>query len=186
MATDIDFSIIEEVANDEKALLSSEMALARPDLAEMELAALETGRDDYRSRRDRIKIKELELRLQYVRQEIDLRKSFSGSILTYLWTFSSFCAFVILLSGFQETRFQINTTVLTTLVGGTAASAFGLVSIVLSGIFRLPSKVKSKKSLKQAASLTVSKTARKSVLSMAYEKAGCVRKPRNFNMLDEN
>src|SRR3954447_27045426 len=38
----------------------------------------------------------------------------------------------------------------------------------------------------QALSLTVSKTARKPMLSMTYRKAKFARKPRNFNMLDEN
>jgi hypothetical protein len=33
--------------------------------------------------------------------------------------------------------------------------------------------------------LTVSKTARKSMLSTVYGKAECARKPRNFNMFGE-
>ena len=42
--------------------------------------------------------------------------------------------------------FKLDTPVLVTLVGGTAASAFGLVSIVLGGLFRnFPKKYNGRK-----------------------------------------
>jgi hypothetical protein len=68
-------------------------------------------------------------------QQLRLRESFGKAILIYFWVFSAFCAAVILLQGFHIRGFALETTPLTTLIGGTAASAFGLVSVVLTGLF---------------------------------------------------
>jgi len=64
--------------------------------------------------------------------------------LLYLWLFSAFCASVLLLQGFSIRGFKLDTPIVVTLVGGTAASAFGLVSIVLGGLFRYAPKEKPK------------------------------------------
>jgi ABC-type polysaccharide/polyol phosphate export permease len=88
--------------------------------------------------KDKIEIQRLTLQLTNAAQDIQLRQSFSRQILGYLWAFSVFCAAILLMEGFNIKGFSLPSSVLVTLVGGTAASAFGLVSVVLVVLFRSP------------------------------------------------
>jgi hypothetical protein len=103
-----------------------------------EIAALDQGKRDFAQEESNLKLEQLEVDVTNAKQAVILKEKFSGQILLYLWVFSGFCGVVLLLQGFSVCRFNLDTPVLVTLVGGTAASAFGLVSVVLGGLFRNP------------------------------------------------
>jgi hypothetical protein len=117
----VDLSVIEDVARFDPVPNRDE------ELIQLEVRTLDEGRIAYMAEKDKIEIQRLTLQLTNAAQDIQLRQSFSRQILGYLWAFSVFCAAISLPSS-----------VLVTLVGGTAASAFGLVSVVLGGLFRSP------------------------------------------------
>ncbi len=77
-----------------------------------------------------------ELKIGEMRQAIELRNTFGKQIFWYLWMFSGFCGVILVLQGFGLFGFKLDTSVVVTLVGGTAASAFGLISVVLAGLFK--------------------------------------------------
>ena len=67
----------------------------------------------------------------------ELRKEYANKVYRYLLWYSGSCGLLLLLSGFSEsTRFKLPDTVLTVLVGSTAAAAIGLVGFVVNGLFR--------------------------------------------------
>ena len=111
------------------------------ELAGLELAKLDQGKVEHDTERNRLEIDKLKAEVSDLRQDTRLRGRFSNQILVYLYAFSFFCGACILLQGFHPYGFKLDTPVLVTLVGGTAASAFGLVSVVLSGLFNVAKKV---------------------------------------------
>ena len=142
-----DFTIIGEVETG-----ISIPAIQESELAGLEINSLEQGKLQHVSEMLRGEIEQLNHASEMQRGEIDLihehvknfrqdtelRKNFSGQIIYYLWAFSAFCAAVLMIDGFNLWGFRLETPVLVTLVGGTAASAFGLVSVVLGGLFKHP------------------------------------------------
>ena len=106
----------------------------------LEVTKLDQGKVEHETERNRVEIDKLRAEVQDLRQDTQLRGSFSRQILYYLYAFSLFCAACILLQGFHVAGFSVENPVLITLVGGTAASAFGLVSVVLNGLFNLQKK----------------------------------------------
>lgn len=109
-----------------------------------EVTALDQGKLQYIQEEQGLKLQQLRLEITEAKQTVLLKDAFSGQILRYLWIFSGFCGGVLLLQGFSVGSFNLNTSVLVTLVGGTAASAFGLVSVVLGGLFRSHAREKPK------------------------------------------
>jgi hypothetical protein len=148
----VDFSLIGEVDKkpDSKPVESAGFVA-------LETNALVQGQLEYQSQQNKhnieknsIEIEKLAAEAHNARQDIDLRKSFSRQILIYLWAFSSFCAITLLAQGFHWYGFNLDTSVLVTLVGGTAASAFGLVSLVLGGLFKQVAMAGAREALKGA------------------------------------
>lgn len=134
----IDFSVIGKVENE----ISTD-SLQQSELAGLEIVSLEQAKTEAVSEENKqgiektnIELAQLRAGLESSNQDIDLRGKFSEQILIYLWVFSGFCGLLLLLQGFKVQGFDLNTPILVTLVGGTAASAFGLVSVVLGGLFR--------------------------------------------------
>ena len=109
-------------------------------LGGLERAKLDQGKVEHDTERNRLEIDKLKAEVSDLRQDTRLRGRFSNQILVYLYAFSFFCGACILLQGFHPYGFKLETPVLVTLVGGTAASAFGLVSVVLSGLFNVAKK----------------------------------------------
>ena len=116
--TQPDFSIIEKAAENESAPTNI------APYYELEVQTLDNSK--------------LEVELASAWQLIGLREQFAGQILLYLWIFSGFCGACIIAQALHLFGFALATPIMVTLVGGTAASAFGLVSVVLSGLFRVP------------------------------------------------
>ncbi len=104
------------------------------------MTKLDQGKVEHDTERNRVEIDKLRAEVNDLRQDTRLRGSFSRQILAYLYAFSLFCGACILLQGFHIAGFNLENPVLLTLVGGTAASAFGLVSVVLNGLFNLQKK----------------------------------------------
>lgn len=118
-----------------------------------EISALEQGQTDFINERNSLINKKERMHLIRMKLEMRMRQDFSKRVFCYLWVFSGFCATVLLLQGFNpdtdihfhsdkfwniEFRwhgFKLDAAPLTTLIGGTAASAIGLVAIVLRGLF---------------------------------------------------
>jgi hypothetical protein len=74
-----------------------------------------------------------------LRQDRSLRLWVAGLSFVYL-AFTSLAVFIILFfCGFQFRDFRLDTAVLTTLAGGTFASAVGLAGFVVKGLFPAPS-----------------------------------------------
>jgi hypothetical protein len=65
-----------------------------------------------------------------------MRNRYAQAVFWYLVWYSVFAAFVVALSGWKIWGFVLPDIVLTALVGSTAASAIGLVGIVVTGLFR--------------------------------------------------
>jgi hypothetical protein len=128
---EMDYSLIGEVEAP-----SSNFPVQTTSLAADEVTALDQGKIEYGQQKQQVELDRLKAELENRRQDTQLRKQFSEQIFEYLRMFSCFCGVVILLQGFGISGFKLDTPVLVTLVGGTAASAFGLVSIVLGGLFR--------------------------------------------------
>lgn len=111
----------------------------------------EDGREAYSS--EQAAQRELDEKIKNLKQNRKIKKNFSKQVINYLWWFSSGCLAILFLEGFSpkldihlnhsnlynfEVRlngFHIDDTPLTTLIGSTAASAIGLVAIVLRGLF---------------------------------------------------
>ncbi len=127
----MDYSLIGEVEAP-----SSNFPVQTTSLAADEVTALDQGKIEYGQQKQQVELDRLKAELENRRQDTQLRKQFSEQIFEYLRMLSCFCGVVILLQGFGISGFKLDTPVLVTLVGGTAASAFGLVSIVLGGLFR--------------------------------------------------
>jgi len=147
-----DFSVIGETPDASK---SSPIQAA--EFAGLEITALQQGKTEFQQEQLkhsmnlwRIEIDRLNADIVNIHQDIGLRSKFSGQILCDLWIFSGFCGVVILMNGFPGIGFHLETAVLTTLVGGTAASAFGLVSVVLGGLFKNGGHQNHKASAKKA------------------------------------
>ncbi len=104
------------------------------------MTTLDQGKVEHDTERNSVEIDKLKAEVLDLRQDTLLRGRFSRQILFYLYGFSLFCAACILLQGFHVDGFSLESPVLLTLVGGTAASAFGLVSVVLNGLFNLQKK----------------------------------------------
>jgi hypothetical protein len=128
---EMDYSLIGEVEAP-----SSNFPVQTTSLAADEVTALDQGKIEYGQQKQQVELDRLKAELENRRQDTQLRKQFSEQIFEYLRMLSCFCGVVILLQGFGISGFKLDTPVLVTLVGGTAASAFGLVSIVLGGLFR--------------------------------------------------
>ncbi|MFT9441858.1 MAG: hypothetical protein ABF593_08860 [Acetobacter papayae] len=117
------------------------------------IASLEAGKKEYDEKRQKYKERKRNLKLARVRLDLRMKNKFSKNVFKYLWFYSGFCALVVLLQGFNPDvdvhsfhlqlwnvefrlkRFNLDNKVLITLVGATAASAIGLVAIVLKGLF---------------------------------------------------
>lgn len=117
------------------------------------IGSLEEGKKEYDEKRQRYKERKRNLKLARVKLDLRMKNNFSKNVFKYLWFYSSFCAAIIALQGFNPdidvhsfhmqmwniefrlNRFHIDNKVLITLVGATAASAIGLVAIVLKGLF---------------------------------------------------
>jgi hypothetical protein len=128
---EVDYSLIGEVEAP-----ASNLPVKLNSFAADEVTALDQKKLEYEQQKLQVELDRLKAELENERQDTQLRKRFSEQIFQYLRTFSLFCGVVILLQGFGVFGFRLDTPVLVTLVGGTAASAFGLVSIVLGGLFR--------------------------------------------------
>jgi len=125
--------------------------------AEKEEEQLDTEKDLYYKNQER------DLKIKALRQELKLKRKFSRQVIKYLWIFSGCCLGILFLQGFSPkicikftvcsyfyglfrlNGFHLDGTPLTTLIGSTAASAIGLVAIVLRGLF--PSKALDDKKL---------------------------------------
>lgn len=134
----LDVSIIAEVADDEAAALVSREKNSASELYALEETSLEKSKNEFEKQKSQIEVEHLKVQLENARQDLDLRKKFGRQILRYLWAFSLFCGACLILQGFGWRNFHLDDPILVTLVGGTAASAFGLVSVVLAGLFRSP------------------------------------------------
>ncbi len=99
-------------------------------------AATSAALTDVSAEQEQLDRDQLQAKIDDMRALTALKLKFGQQILAYLWAFSAFCALVLLLQGFSVGRFGLPVQVLVTLVGGTAASALGLVSVVLGGLFR--------------------------------------------------
>ncbi|ETD00053.1 MULTISPECIES: hypothetical protein [Asaia] len=121
-----------------------------------------------RDKREYYKNLKKEAKIAASRQEMAIKQRFSDQIILYLWFFSAACLVIIFLQGFSPKLdlhlnigssfhfkqhldgFHINNTSLTTLIGSTAASALGLVAIILRGLFKpKPEKKAEKEAAKQ-------------------------------------
>lgn len=76
-----------------------------------------------------------------IQQNIDLKDQFSHHVRYYLWAFSAFSAAIIVIDGFHLYGFKLDKVIIITLIGSTAVSVIGMVSIVISGLFKPPSPV---------------------------------------------
>jgi hypothetical protein len=65
-----------------------------------------------------------------------MREGYANAVFWYLVGYSVFAAVVVLLDGWKVFGFSLPVAVLTTIVGSTAASAIGLMAIVVTGLFR--------------------------------------------------
>lgn len=121
---------------------------------QLEAEAREAAIADSKAKREREKERLLD-ELKSSRQDRKIKRKFSDDVLSYLWWFSFCCLAIIFLQGFspkvdlhyhsdhfwnielRSSGFHIGNTPLTTLIGSTAASAIGLVAIVLTGLFKI-------------------------------------------------
>ncbi|GCE79531.1 hypothetical protein [Komagataeibacter oboediens] len=121
---------------------------------QLEAEAREAAIADSKAKREREKERLLD-ELKSSRQDRKIKRKFSDDVLSYLWWFSCCCLVIIFLQGFspkidlhyhsdhfwnielRSNGFHIGNTPLTTLIGSTAASAIGLVAIVLTGLFKV-------------------------------------------------
>ena len=70
------------------------------------------------------------------KQVRDLRESYSQRVFWYLVAYSSAALLLVFLHGWRVLGFQLDTVVLSLVVGSTAVSAIGLVGIVVKGLFK--------------------------------------------------
>lgn len=151
------------MANKEQTDSEGILPRAEANFIRLEVQSLDRGKIEYDLTKDQIEIERLKTKLNASIQAIALRGTASVQILRYLWAFSAFCAAALTLDGFKVWGFTLDRLVLTALVGGTAASAFGLVSVVLAGLFRSPQPKKSaalKKAVKKAAKKAAKKVSK--------------------------
>ena len=66
----------------------------------------------------------------------ELRESYSKRVYEYLVWYSIAAFLVIILQGTHYNGFQLDSTVISIIVGSTAVSAIGLVGIVVRGLFK--------------------------------------------------
>jgi hypothetical protein len=144
-AKNVDFGLVGEVAvaGAHAPITVAPQAAAVAVYAE-EVAALNQGKLEFVVEEQALRLQQLRAEVTEARQTVLLKDTFSKQILYYLWIFSGFCGAVLLLQGFSIFGFKLDTPVLVTLVGGTAASALSLVSVVLGGLFKSSPKEKSK------------------------------------------
>jgi hypothetical protein len=65
-----------------------------------------------------------------------MRYDYARAVFCYLICYSAFAGVVLILSGWKIGGFDLPSIALTAVVGSTAASAIGLVGIVVTGLFR--------------------------------------------------
>ncbi|GAO00977.1 hypothetical protein Gxy13693_077_005 [Komagataeibacter xylinus NBRC 13693] len=122
-------------------------------LLSAEYQQLQAEHNKYNREKQDIENRKAKMEIAMMRLDLRMKNKFSKNVFAFLWAFSGFCALILAIQGFNpkldfhihndhfwniEFRingFCINDTPLTTLIGGTAASAIGLVAIVLRGLF---------------------------------------------------
>jgi hypothetical protein len=65
-----------------------------------------------------------------------MRETYAKKVYRYLIGYSASCMALLLLCGFKSIGFTLPDTVLTVVVGSTAAAAIGLVGFVVNGLFK--------------------------------------------------
>ncbi|GAD09828.1 hypothetical protein GFGA_1c0921 [Gluconobacter frateurii NBRC 103465] len=119
-----------------------------------EFQQFEADNQSYRNERAQIENRKAKIEIAMMRLDLRMKNKFSKNVFSYLWFFSGFCGIILFLQGtnpnfdigfiiknhkYLHVRmhgFKLSETALTTLIGSTAASAIGLVAIVLRGLFR--------------------------------------------------
>jgi hypothetical protein len=66
----------------------------------------------------------------------EMREAYANAVFWYLVGYSVFSGIIVLLDGWKVFGFSLPVAALTAIVGSTAASAIGLMAIVVTGLFR--------------------------------------------------
>jgi hypothetical protein len=86
--------------------------------------------------RDRAEVQSLQEANRDSKKNREMREDYANAVFWYLVGYSAFAAIVVLLDGWKVGGFSLPDIALTAIVGSTAASAIGLMAIVVTGLFR--------------------------------------------------
>ena len=66
----------------------------------------------------------------------EMMRPFADKVFKFVCAYCGLVSIIIVLAGFEDNHFHLSDAVLTVIAGSTAVSVIGLVTIVLSGLFR--------------------------------------------------